>query len=144
MNAKQVRAINDEYDRYAGIPRREGVATLWDHGLNQRVRCPCVVIDLGRRPDVPPAQLTREDRALMALRERKPLEVARIERTAKGRESLAMRLHEWAKSAGAFTYQQAVTALDINDSQAKNLLTSNAHLFRFWKKIAGQSYYVAI
>lgn len=142
MNAKQIRAIHDEYDRLEGTVTGEIVTTLWDHGSNHRRIAHCIVIDLGRRPPVPPAVLTREDRQLMALRGT----THRITpvRNTQPVETLAKRLHEWLKGVGAATHMDAAKACNVTDFQAKHLLTSNAHLFKFWKKIAGQSFYIAI
>ncbi len=141
MNAKEVRAINDEYDKFEGRPVREVITMLWDHGLNRRRAALCVLIDLGRKPPVDPYKLNREDRELMALRGTNGIKPVRNIEPA---ETLSQRLHAWAKGKGAITYVQAAQAINVTNDQAKHLLTSNAHLFKFWKKIAGTSYYIAL
>lgn len=141
MNAREVRAINDEYDRLEGTVTHEVTTKLWDRASNSHYFARCVVIDLGRRPPVKPYALTQEDRELMGLRGAS-YDVAT--RSTEEPESLSKRLHAWMKNAGAVTNHQAAQALSVPVEQAKHLLTSNAHLFRLWKKIAGQSYFVAI
>lgn len=138
-NAAKMTAIN-EYGQLEGVVRGEIITKLWDHGLNCHRVTRCVVIDLGRRPPVKPAKLTREDRSLLRLQSHQPQPV----RSEEPSENLATRLHAWMKQTGAVTYQQAAAELNVNDDQAKKLLSSNTNLFKFWMKIAGQSFFVAI
>lgn len=140
--AQETRAAVDEYNRYEGTPVREIVTFLWDHGCNRKREARCLLIDLGRRPPVDAHLLTREDRALFALRRRRMQPHA--QRSYEAQESLSKRLHAWLKTVGAATQYQAAEALGTTPHQALHLLTSNAHLFRLYKKIARQSYFVAV
>lgn len=143
MNAREVRAINDEYNRLEGTVTGEVMATLWDRASNRHYVTRCVVIDLGRRPPVTPYDLTSEDRSLMRLRTGVINKTTSI-RSTEAPDTLCERLHAWMKNAGAVTNHQAAQALNVPAEQAKHLLTSNTRLFRPWKKIAGQSYFIAI
>lgn len=142
MNARQIRAINEEYDRLEGIVTREITTTLWDRSSNRRRVAQCVVIDLGRRPAVTPYVMTAEDKELMALRGAEYPQ--RRQRSTEAPETLCKRLHEWLKRSGAATHHQVAQGISISEAQAKHLLTSNTHLFKPWKRIAGQSYFVAV
>lgn len=153
MNHRQsevLKAAYAEYDRFEGIPRREAKVAIWDHLANRRRVARCIIIDLGKRPPVPPADFDREDLELIALRgsvrARRPNGYERVNSAKfKARsETLCQRLHAWLKSTGAATHHDAAKALEISESQAKHLLTSNAHMFKCWKKIAGQSYFIAV
>lgn len=144
MNAKKVRAINDEYDRLEGTVTREVTTTLWDRVNNCHYVARCVVIDLGRRPPVTPYALTAEDRELMRLRgaiHQPRKSVPTQLRSTETFEALSKRLLAWMEHAGAVTIPQTAQALNVSTDQAKQLLISNA---RLWKKIAGQSYFVGV
>ena len=143
MNAREVRAIHDEYDRLEGTVTREVTAVLWDRASNCYYKTRCVVIDLGRRPPVTPYDLTQEDHALMRLRSKLISKLTSVYST-EDPKALCKRLHTWMKTTGAVTNHDAAQALNVTAEQAKQLLTSNAHLFRLWKKIAGQSYFIAL
>lgn len=143
MNIKEIRAIQDEYERMEGTVTGEVITRLWDHGRNCWRKAHCVVIDLGRRPPVTPHVLTREDRELLALRGYKARPTPEVPRNA-STDTPALRLHEWLKTVGATTHREAAAAINIPESKAKQLLINNAHLFKFWKKIAGQSYFIAV
>lgn len=135
--------VQDEYERFEGTVTGEITTMLWDHNNNCHYQACCLLIDIGRRPPIVPHRLTREDRDLMAIRQQryqaKPLIIPTVDT-----ESPTKRLHAWMKQTGATTHIQAATALQLAPNLVKNLLTSNAHLFKFYKKIAGQTYFIAI